>query len=104
MKGKRIAVLESRLGRQLADLVASRGGIPVHAPALAELPDLDPQQIAALVRSLSERAPKLAIFQTGVGTRALFAAVDALGSTSDFLKILENATVVVRGPKPTAAL
>ena len=38
MKGKRIAVLEARLGKQLADLVEGRGGVPFHAPALAEVP------------------------------------------------------------------
>ena len=104
MKAKRIAILESRLGEQLADLVKQRGGVPFHAPALAELPDLDPQQIAALVRSLEEKPAKLAIFQTGVGTRALFAATDSLGLTPKFLQMLEKTTVAARGPKPTGAL
>ena len=104
MRGKNIAILESRLGRQLVDLVAQRGGIAFHAPALAELPDLDPGEIGALVRSLGERPARLAVFQTGVGTRALFAATDSLGLTESFLSLLKGMTVVVRGPKPTAAL
>jgi uroporphyrinogen-III synthase len=104
MKAKRVAILESRLGEQMVELVAKRGGVPVHAPALAELPDLDPQQIAALVRSLAERPAKLAIFQTGVGTKALFAATDSLGLTQSLLEILSKAVVVARGPKPTGAL
>ena len=104
MKAKKIAILESRLGKQLADLVAQRGGEPFHAPALAELPDLDPGQIAGLVRSLEEKPSKLAIFQTGVGTRALFNATDSLGLTPTFLQLLEKAMVAVRGPKPTGAL
>ena len=104
MKGKRIAVLEARLGKQLADLVESRGGVPFHAPALAELPDLDAGAIAKLLQSLSERPAKVAIFQTGVGTRALFAATDGLGITAAFLALLEKTIVAVRGPKPTAAL
>jgi uroporphyrinogen-III synthase len=104
MKGKRIAVLEARMGEQLAGLIAQRGGVPVHAPALAELPDLDPAAIGELVRSLEARPARLAIFQTGVGTRALFSATDALGVTPAFLALLEKATVAVRGPKPTGAL
>lgn len=104
MKDKRIAILESRLGEQLAGLVAQRGGVPFHAPALAELPDLDPQRIAALLRSLDERPAKLFIFQTGVGTRALFAATDALGLTRNLLQILEKTAVAARGPKPAGAL
>lgn len=92
MKAKRIAILESRLGAQMAELVAGgRGGVPFHAPALAELPDLD--------------APaRLFVFQTGVGTKALFAATDGLGLTEKFLKILSAATVAARGPKPAGAL
>ena len=104
MKAKRIAILESRLGQQVGDLVAQRGGVPFHAPALAELPDLDPQAIAALVRSLEGQPPKLVIFQTGVGTRALFAATDSLGLTDVLLKILGKTLVAARGPKPTGAL
>ena len=104
MKGKKVAILESRLGRELADLVAKRGGIPVHAPALAELPDLDPAAIAALVDSLTKQPAKLFVFQTGVGTRALFAATDSLSLTESFFKQLERAIVAVRGPKPTGAL
>ena len=104
MQARKVAILESRLGRELAELIARRGGIPFHAPALAELPDLDPQAIAALVRSLQAQPAKLAIFQTGVGTRALFAATDSLGLTETFLLLLEATTVAARGPKPTAAL
>jgi uroporphyrinogen-III synthase len=104
VKAKSIAILESRLGEQLVNLVAQRGGVPFHAPALAELPDLDPQKIAALVRSLEEKPAKLAIFQTGVGTRALFAALDALGQTALFLSLLDKTIVAARGPKPTGAL
>ena len=104
LRGKRVAVLESRLGRELSDLVAGRGGEPFHAPALAELPDLDPQAIAALLQSLQARPAKLAIFQTGVGTRALFAATDGLNLTWKLLEMLKSAVVAVRGPKPTGAL
>jgi len=104
MRGSRIAILESRLGKELAELIARRGGVPVHAPALAELPDLDDRAIAALVESFAAKPPRLVIFQTGVGTRALFAATDKLGVTDDFLKVLSNAEVAARGPKPTGAL
>src|SRR6185503_16949276 len=104
MKSKRIAILESRLGEQVADLVRQRGGVPFHAPALAELPDLDAPAIGALVRSLEERPAKLFVFQTGVGTKALFAATDSLGLTGIFLQLLSKATIAVRGPKPSGAL
>ena len=104
MKGKRIAVLEARMGQQMADLVTQRGGIPFHAPALAEVPDLDARAIASLISSLEQKPASLAIFQTGAGTRALFNATDGLGATDRFLALLDKSMVVVRGPKPTGAL
>lgn len=104
MRAKKVAILETRLGKQLVDLVAQRGGIPFHAPALAELPDLEPAKIAELVRSLEAHRAKLAVFQTGVGTRALFAATDSLGLTDTLLSLLEAMLVAARGPKPTGAL
>ena len=104
MKAKRIAILETRMGEQLADLVRKRGGVPFHAPALAELPDLDPEKIRALLQSLAQQPAKLFIFQTGVGTRALFGVLDTLGLAAAFLRFLEKSAVAVRGPKPTGAL
>lgn len=104
MRDRTVAILEARLGRQLADLVAKRGGRPVHAPALAEVPAVEPKAIAAMVRGLESRPARLGIFQTGVGTTALFNATDSLGLTDKLLELLRNMTVAVRGPKPTAAL
>jgi uroporphyrinogen-III synthase len=104
MRDKTIAILESRLGQQMVELVAKHGGVPFHAPALAEVADVNPAFVAELVHKLETRAAKVAIFQTGVGTRALFAATDALGLTVTLLKLLAASIVAVRGPKPTAAL
>jgi uroporphyrinogen-III synthase len=104
MRGKTVAILESRLGRQLAELVVKHGGRPVSAPALAEVPDAEPAAITALVKELQSRPAKAAIFQTGVGTNALFRATDELGLTEKLAALLARMTVVVRGPKPTAAL
>ncbi len=104
MQSKKVAILESRLGKELVDLVARRGGVPFHAPALSELPDLDPKAISSLINSLVEKPAKLMIFQTGVGTRALFAATDSLNLTEKLKELLSKSIVAARGPKPTAAL
>ena len=42
LKDKTIAILENRAGEQLADLVRKYGGTPFSAPALAEIPEIDP--------------------------------------------------------------
>lgn len=104
MRGKRVAILEARLGRELAALIERRGGRVLHAPALAELPDIDPAAVAALVAALESRPPRLAIFQTGVGTQALFAATDGLGLTPALTQLLARSVVAARGPKPAGAL
>ncbi|HKU71876.1 MAG TPA: uroporphyrinogen-III synthase [Burkholderiales bacterium] len=104
MHGKTIAILEARLGRQFVELIEKHGGRALHAPALSEIPDLDPAAIARLVADLEAAPPAVAIFQTGIGTRALFEATDGLGLTDRFLALLAKATVAVRGPKPTGAL
>jgi len=104
MKSKTVAILESRTGEHLAALVSGRGGVPMLAPALEELPDVDAEELVRLLRDWRADPFVMAIFQTGVGTRALFEATDALGSTSELLDLLGRALVVVRGPKPLGAL
>src|SRR2546426_12197526 len=103
MRAKKVAILESRLGAQLADLVAQRGGVPFHAPALAELPDLDPGAIGALLRSLEERPAKAAGFQTGVGTKALFGAARAPGLPAELRGVPSRLGLAGGGPEPTHA-
>ncbi|MFC3108026.1 uroporphyrinogen-III synthase [Undibacterium arcticum] len=104
MLDKTIALLENRLGDQMADLVKKYGGTPFSAPALAEIPDIDPAHITELLKEWDLKPPDIFIFQTGVGVKALFAATDSLNLTDQLLGRLEAAQVVVRGPKPTAVL
>lgn len=104
MRDKVIAILETRTGAQLADIIARRGARPLWAPALAEVPDIEPEALRAALADWQVRPFAVAVFQTGVGTRALFRATDALGATPRLLDLLSRATVVVRGPKPTGEL
>jgi len=104
LKNKTIAILENRAGEQLADLVRKYGGTPFSAPALAEIPDIDPILITNLINDWQINTPEVFIFQTGVGVKALFATTDALGITEQLKQILESSTVIVRGVKPSSAL
>lgn len=104
MRGRNVAILENRLGEHLIGLIEKRGAIPFWAPALAEEPDVDPPAIRAMVAGFENTPPQLAIFQTGVGTKALFDTCDALNMTAALTRALAAATVAVRGPKPTAEL
>src|ERR1700721_2741037 len=104
MKSKVVAILETRTGAHLGELIARRGGIPMLAPALEEVPDVDGDAVAALLARWRIDPFKIVIFQTGVGTRALFQATDAAGLTGELLQHLSSSVVVVRGPKPVGEL
>src|ERR1700724_2891609 len=98
MKDKTVAM------DHIAGLVRKRGGTPFLAPALAEIPDVDPAHIHELIRDWNSTPPETFIFQTGAGARALFAATDLVGLTGVLLPILDAAQVIVRGPKPAMVL
>jgi len=104
MKDKVVAILESRIQIQMAELIAKYGGIPFSAPALAEIPDIDITEIEKLFKKWDKYPPDIFIFQTGVGVKALFDAAKRLGQVPVLLNKLETALVVVRGPKPTGVL
>lgn len=104
MRQRIVAILEARAGEHLAELITRRGGVPLLAPALEEVPDVDPAAIAAWLGGWRRRPFKVTIFQTGVGTRGLFQCTDALGLTGELIDLLAASTVVVRGPKPVGEL
>jgi uroporphyrinogen-III synthase len=104
LQDKRIALLESRLGEQIAGLLTREGALPLHAPALAEVPDTDLDLLAAFLDACIARPPDMFVFQTGVGTRALFEAAEQLGRGDQLSALMARAQVAVRGPKPTAVL
>jgi uroporphyrinogen-III synthase len=104
MKSKVVAILETRAGAHLAELVVKRGGVAMLAPALEEVPDVDSNAILALLETWRRDPFSICIFQTGVGTRALFAAAEALGLASELKDLLAVAVVAVRGPKPIGEL
>jgi uroporphyrinogen-III synthase len=104
MKSKVVAILETRTGAHLAEMVARRGGVPMLAPALEEVPDADPEAVLSMMERWRTDPFKICIFQTGVGTRALFAATDTARLTDELKNFLAAALVVVRGPKPVGEL
>jgi uroporphyrinogen-III synthase len=101
---KVVGILETRTGAHLAELIARRGAIPLLAPALSEDPDVDLDALRELLALWGSRPMSVAVFQTGVGTRALFQATDSLGLTQALLGLLAATTVIVRGPKPVGEL
>jgi uroporphyrinogen-III synthase len=104
MGGRRIAFLEARRATELAQLIGNYGGAPLPAPALREEPVDDPAAVGAFLDRVAERGLDLMLFQPGVGARALFRSVAALGREAEWRAALAGAVVAVRGPKPVSAL
>ena len=65
LHGARVGLLESRLSKELAELVRRMGGTPVAAPSVREVPR--EAETAAFVDQLASGRFEVVIFQTGVG-------------------------------------
>lgn len=104
LSGKRVALLEARMGSELARLVARQGGAAVSFPALREQTIEAADEVAALINELAAGEFHFIIFQTGVGVAALFNEAEKLGRLDELLAALRQITTICRGPKPTAVL
>jgi uroporphyrinogen-III synthase len=102
LHGARVGLLESRLSNELAELVRRMGGTPVAAPSVREVPR--EAETAAFVDQLATGRFGVVIFQTGVGAAAILGHADRQGRLADVITGLRSATIVCRGPKPTAVL
>jgi uroporphyrinogen-III synthase len=102
LHGARVGLLESRLSKELAELVRRMGGTPVAAPSVREVPR--EAETAAFVDELATGRFGVIIFQTGVGAGALFREAERQGRLAAVLAGIGSATIVCRGPKPTAVI
>jgi uroporphyrinogen-III synthase len=97
-------LLEARLGSELASLVRHYGGEPVCVPAVREAPIDCGAALTEFVEGLARGACDVLVLQTGVGTKLLLDEAARRGWLPQLLAALGGITVVVRGPKPSAAL
>jgi uroporphyrinogen-III synthase len=104
LNGARVALLESRMRDELADLVRRYGGRPRCAPAVREVALACDESGLDLLRALAAGAFPVAIFQTGVGTTALLGEAERAGLLPALLAALRQGAVVCRGPKPAGVL
>src|SRR5262245_26340657 len=97
-----VVTFEARRADELAKLLERHGATVVRAPALREerLDETSAARDFAVRLAAGEIAA--VILLTGVGTRALAAAVTP--SMPDFATRLGRTPIVARGPKPLAAL
>jgi uroporphyrinogen-III synthase len=102
--GLTVLALESRRASETAKLIAGRGGRPIVAPALREVPLASNAKALEFVTALIEGRFDMVILLTGVGTRALVGIAERTEQREPFLAALRRVAVVARGPKPLAVL
>lgn len=102
--GLRVLSLESRRDREMIQLIANNGGQPTVVPSTREIPSAPNEEESAFADGLAKGEFQVAIFMTGVGTRALAQAIEPICSREQFVTALGRVLVVARGPKPVAVL
>jgi len=104
LRGVRVALLEARMGGEMAELVRRYGGTVRSAPAVSEASIDCAVVVAELLDRLERPARRVFVFLTGVGATALLQEAARQERLPFLLESLKGATLVCRGPKPTAAL
>jgi len=99
-----VALLESRMARELARLVEKHGGEPLCVPAVREDSVLSADVARQLIDELESDRHEIVVFMTGVAVSLLFEVAEQIGRRADLMESLRRLTTVCRGPKPTAAL
>jgi uroporphyrinogen-III synthase len=104
LRGKTVALTESRRGPELSALVTKLGGVPYAAPAVREVPCADRAPALAVLEQICRGEVQVVIFLTGVGTRAFFDLASEPKARGRLLAALGTSFVCARGPKPIAVL
>ena len=102
--GARVLSLESRRRSEIEQLISKRGGVPVVAPSVREVPLASNPDIRTFATELCAGDIDTVIFTTGVGTRALFEAAQSFSPLEPLLAALHRTKVVARSNKPAAVL
>lgn len=102
--GLEVVAFESRMAKEMEELIARFGGVPRVAPAMREVPlEENPAAFHFVERLLAGEIDAI-IFMTGVGTRTLFSILETRHSRKELAKHLSEIAVVARGPKPVKVL
>jgi uroporphyrinogen-III synthase len=102
--GLRVLAFESRRAEEMATLIRKQGGDPFVAPSMREVPLEKQESALEFGQRLLAGDFDCVVLLTGVGTRLLWKVLTSRYPEADLKAALARTTVVVRGPKPSAAL
>ena len=99
-----VGILEHRFTKEFSTLFEKLGATVYACPLLEEKPVENPEELQSFIRHVLDGQIDMMIFLTGVGARFLVSQSESMGERDRFLQALGKVTIVVRGPKPVAAL
>jgi uroporphyrinogen-III synthase len=102
--GLRVAAFESRMAKEMENLIRRHGGEPLVAAALREIPLEDNSAALRFGARLVTGQVDILVLLTGVGTKLLFDILQTRHASVDIVAALRQTVLVARGPKPIAAL
>lgn len=102
LKGRTVALLESRQRGELAGMVERLGGTPISAPAVSEEPSHE--DAGPVLAQLNDGGFRMVIALTGAGVNALFKEAERRDAVDAVRRAMARVTIACRGPKPQAAL
>lgn len=102
--GPRVLSFESRRQREMADLISRHGGQATVVASMQETPLSDNHKALSFVEALRNGTVDTVVFFTGVGARTLAESVAGECPIDELAQLLNECTIVVRGPKPSVVL
>lgn len=104
LSGRCIVLTAQRRAEQLASALERHGAQIVHAPTLSVIPHIDDPELALRTRELIDQRPDIVVVTTGIGLTGWGDVAEAAGLREQWHAMLEEARIVVRGPKARGAV
>ncbi len=92
------------MSSEMASLIERHGGVPYSAPVMQEKYLKDSPEVQGLITDICDGRVDAAVLLTGVGTQALIEAAAGMGREEEFIRCLDQLTVIARSPKPARVL
>lgn len=104
LAGFRVGVTSDRRSDDLISALERRGAQVLHAPALRIAPNDQDATLIIETRALIAARPDVVMITTGYGMRRWFEVADASGLGAELTAVLDDATILARGPKAVGAV
>ncbi len=104
LAGFRVGVTSDRRSDDLISALERRGAQVLHAPALRIAPNDQDGALIVETRALIAARPDVVMITTGYGMRRWLEVADAVGLGAELTAVLDQATILARGPKAVGAV